>query len=731
MANAEAGAAYVSIIPSMKGFGDRLGKGIKSAVSGVAKVGGAAFAAIGAGAIAAGKQALQSFSDYEQLSGGIEKIFGEAAGQVESDASRAYATAGLSANDYMRQVSSFSSSLKQSFGGDVVKAAERANMAMVDMSDNVNIFGSNMQDVQNAYQGFAKQNYTMLDNLKLGYGGTKEEMQRLIADANRWEKANGKAGDLSIEKFGDVVQAIHDIQVQQGIAGDTAYEAAHTIAGSWAMAKASFQNWMAGLGNDQADMGQLTSQLIESVQTVITNVAPRIAQIGKSIVDSLPEIAQTVATAVPGIAGPILAALGSLFADIAVNAGPGIMAAAAQMWQTLQDAIYQAQGQLLINFGIDISPLTATFERIVNAAQTAFGSIDYQGLQAGLASLGAGFAQIQEAISLIDWSPLFDGIVSGINSIVAVLGPCGERLQQVFADPATQQAMQVLVGALGAIADVIGNLLAAAIVDAVELFAKFVETVTSVTLGIQSFVADASAELSGFAAFVMAIPGNIQAAWSAIAGFFSGLWSGIVSAATGIWNGFVSFIFGIPGQIQGAFAGIAGYFSGIWSNIVSGARQGFSSLLSHIQSIPGQIVGFFQSIPSKIEAVFRSIHVPTLHVEGGFNLDPANFSIPHISFYAKGGIAKSAAVLGEAGAEAIVPYESANIRPWAQSLASALMRYVSDGGGDDDALEEIIALLKALLGKDTDIYLDGDTLVGRTAEAMDRALGARKLAGAR
>lgn len=731
MANAEAGAAYVSIIPSMKGFNDKLGRGIKSAVSGVAKVGGAAFAAIGAGAIAAGKQALSSFSDYEQLSGGIEKIFGEAAAQVESDASRAYVTAGLSANDYMRQVSSFSSSLKQSFGGDVVKAAERANMAMVDMSDNANIFGSNIEDIQNAYQGFAKQNYTMLDNLKLGYGGTKTEMQRLIADANAWEKANGKAGDLSIEKFGDVVQAIHDIQVQQGIAGDTAYEAAHTIAGSWAMAKASFANWMAGLGNDQADMGQLTSQLIASVQTVVTNVAPRIAQIGKSIVDSLPEIAQMVATAVPGIAGPILAALGSLFADIALNAGPGIMAAAAQMWQTLQDAIYQAQGQLLINFGIDISPLTATFERIVNAAQAAFGSIDFQGLQAGLASLGDGFTQIQEAISLIDWSPLFEGIVSGINNVIAVLGPCGERLQQVFADPATQQAMQVLVGALGAIADIIGSLLAAAIVDAVELFAELVETVTSVTLGIQSFVGDASAELSGFAAFVMAIPGQIQAAWSAITGFFSGLWSGIVSAATGIWNGFVSFIFGIPGQIQGAFSGIAGYFSGIWSNIVSGARQGFSSMLGYISSIPGQIVGFFSSIPGKIEAMFRSIHVPTLHVEGGFNLDPANFSIPHISFYAKGGIAKSAAVLGEAGAEAIVPYESANIRPWAQSLASALMRYVSDGGGDDDALEEIIALLKALLGKDTDIYLDGDTLVGRIAEAMDRALGARKLAGAR
>lgn len=681
MANAEAGAAYVSIIPSMKGFGDRLGKGIKSAVSGVAKVGGAAFAAIGAGAMAAGKQALQSFSDYEQLSGGIEKIFGEAAAQVESDASRAYVTAGLSANDYMRQVSSFSSSLKQSFGGDVVKAAERANLAMVDMSDNANIFGSNIEDIQNAYQGFAKQNYTMLDNLKLGYGGTKTEMQRLIADANAWEKANGKAGDLSIEKFGDVVQAIHDIQVQQGIAGDTAYEAAHTIAGSWAMAKASFANWMAGLGDDQADMGQLTSQLIASVQTVVTNVAPRIAQIGKSIVDSLPEIAQMVATAVPGIAGPILAALGSLFADIALNAGPGIMAAAAQMWQTLQDAIYQAQGQLLINFGIDISPLTATFERIVNAAQAAFGSIDFQGLQAGLASLGAGFAQIQEAISLIDWSPLFDGIVSGINSIVAVLGPCGERLQQVFADPATQQAMQVLVGALGAIADVIGNLLAAAIVDAVELFAKFVETVTSVTLGIQSFVGDASAELSGFAAFVSAIPGNIQAAWSAITGFFLGLWSGIVSAATGVWNGFVSFIFGIPGQIQGAFAGIAGYFSGIWSNIVSGARQGFSSMLGYISSIPGQIVGFFSSIPGKIEAMFRSIHVPTLHVEGGFNLDPANFSLPHISFYAKGGIAKSAAVIGESGAEAIVPYESANIRPWAQSLAREAAKYAEPGGG--------------------------------------------------
>ena len=153
MANAEAGSAYISIIPSMKGFDSKLSSGISEAVGKVGKVAAAAFAAVGAGAAAAGKAALDSYSDYEQLSGGIEKIFGDAAGQVQEYASQAYVAAGLSANDYMRQVSSFSASLKQSFGGDVVAAAERANMAMVDMSDNANVFGSNIEDVQNAMKG--------------------------------------------------------------------------------------------------------------------------------------------------------------------------------------------------------------------------------------------------------------------------------------------------------------------------------------------------------------------------------------------------------------------------------------------------------------------------------------------------------------------------------------------------------------------------------------------------
>ena len=168
MANAEVGSAYVSVIPSTKGFNEGVATaafdGMKTAALGVT----AAVAAIGVTMIAIGKQSLDAYANFEQLSGGVEKIFGEASSQVMANAQAAYAVAGVSMNQYMDQLNSMGAALKQSFGGDVVAAARAGNMAITDMADNASIFGSNLQDIQNAYQGFAKQNFTMLDNLKLG-----------------------------------------------------------------------------------------------------------------------------------------------------------------------------------------------------------------------------------------------------------------------------------------------------------------------------------------------------------------------------------------------------------------------------------------------------------------------------------------------------------------------------------------------------------------------------------
>lgn len=293
MANTEVGSAYVTIMPSMKGFQ----KGVESGISSTfGKLRGVIAGAFSTAAVAAfGKAALDAYADYEQLAGGIETLFKDASGTVMKYADNAYKTSGLSANRYMEQVTSFSASLLQSLGGDTQKAAQYADQAVIDMSDNANKMGSSMQSIQDAYQGFAKQNYTMLDNLKLGYGGTKEEMERLIADANRVKRANGEMADLSIDSFADVTEAIHIIQEEMGIAGATAEEAEGTISGSVGAMKAAWNNWVTGLGNDNADMKVLTDQLVETVITAAGNVIPRMGEIVTTLGEALKEQAPVVA----------------------------------------------------------------------------------------------------------------------------------------------------------------------------------------------------------------------------------------------------------------------------------------------------------------------------------------------------------------------------------------------------------------------------------------------------
>ena len=292
MANTEVGTAYVTIMPSMKGFQKGVENGISSTFG---KLKGVIAGAFSTAAVAAfGKAALDAYANYEQLAGGIETLFKDASGTVMKYADNAYKTSGLSANRYMEQVTSFSASLLQSLGGDTQKAAQYADRAVIDMSDNANKMGSSMQSIQDAYQGFAKQNYTMLDNLKLGYGGTKGEMERLIADANRVKQANGEMADLSIDSFADVTEAIHIIQTEMGIAGATAEEAEGTISGSVGAMSAAWDNWVTGLGNDNADMKVLTDQLVETVITAAGNVIPRIGEILGTLGETLKEQAPVV-----------------------------------------------------------------------------------------------------------------------------------------------------------------------------------------------------------------------------------------------------------------------------------------------------------------------------------------------------------------------------------------------------------------------------------------------------
>nr|DAG10858.1 MAG TPA: tail tape measure protein [Caudoviricetes sp.] len=286
------------------------------ALKGVATVGLAGVGTAVAALAGVGKSALDAYATYEQAVGGVDTLFKDASSTVQKYAAEAYRTAGVSANEYMTQVTSFSASLISSLGGDTAKAAELGNTAMIDMSDNANKMGTDIESIQQTYQSLARGNYAMLDNLKLGYGGTKSEMERLIQDANKVKQANGEMGDLSIDKFSDVVQAIHIMQEQMGISGTTAKEAATTIEGSVGMMKAAWQNWLAELGKDNADINGLTKQLVDSVGTVIQNVGPRIAQIITGITAALPQLFSSLGSTLPAlvmqILPPVLGALGQL-----------------------------------------------------------------------------------------------------------------------------------------------------------------------------------------------------------------------------------------------------------------------------------------------------------------------------------------------------------------------------------------------------------------------------------
>lgn len=313
------------------------------------------------------KQAVNGYADYEQLVGGVQKLYGnmgqsleeyaaehggmtdevkaqwqsleDAQNLVLKNANEAYKNAGMSANEYMETATSFSAALISSLGGDTVKAAEQTEVAMEAISDNVNTFGSNMEDVTNAFKGFSKQNYTMLDNLKLGYGGTQAEMKKLIEDANEYARSIGQASDLSIDSFSDIVTAINLIQQKQSIAGTTAHEAAATISGSIQMTKTAWDNLVAGLGNKDADLSSLINNVVTSAETVFNNVLPIAEQ-------ALVGIGSFVATIIPTVVDKIPSMLSAVLPSLVSSAGQ-LVTSLAQAFMTGIPALMQTGIELL------------------------------------------------------------------------------------------------------------------------------------------------------------------------------------------------------------------------------------------------------------------------------------------------------------------------------------------------------------------------------------------------
>lgn len=429
------------------------GEKIKSGLATAAKVGAAGLAVATTAAGALTKAALDSYGDYEQLAGGVETLFKESADVVMKYANNAYKTSGLSANQYMETVTSFSASLLQSLGGDTEKAAKYADTAITDMSDNANKMGTSMDMIQNAYQGFAKQNYTMLDNLKLGYGGTKEEMQRLLDDAT---KLSGIEYDIS--SYADIVDAIHTVQTEMGITGTTAKEASQTIQGSVSAAKSAWANLVAGIGDENADLDQLIANVVDSVATAGENIIPRVEKILAGIGATVEKLAPIIGEKIPPLVADILPPLLGAAASLISSVGTGILAqlpklvpVAVQMIMTLVkgltdslpqivssavdiilalvegliDALPQLIEQAPVIIGTLVTSLIQNAPRLLSAAVNLMGAL-VRGIINCIPNIGNAMAGIINSInnaigdiinSALNWGKdLIDNFVSGIKS---------------------------------------------------------------------------------------------------------------------------------------------------------------------------------------------------------------------------------------------------------------------------------------------------------------------------
>ena len=526
---------------------------MKNGLSTAAKVGAAALTAAATGVAALTKSSIDQYAEYEQLVGGVDTLFKEASDTIQQYASNAYKTAGVSANTYMEQATAFSASLIQSLGGDTQAAAEYANQAIMDMSDNANKMGTDIESIQQTYQSLMRGNYAMLDNLKLGYGGTKSELERLVADA---EELTGQALDPS--KFSDVITAIHAVQENMGITGTTAKEAATTIEGSVGMMRAAWDNLLVGIANDNGDLGSLTYEFADTVETALSNILPRVKIILGGIGQVIADMGTIIAQTLPEMISTVLPSLISAGAQLLVGLVAGIISALPQLAASVPEIV-----SALYTSIVSAGPQLAT-------AGTQLLSMFTSGIETGIPDLISRLPQIIEGIlnfiaenlpSILDMgvqilTSLQDGIINSISSLVSSLPQVISAITGFIADnlPAIVNAgISVLVN------------LASGIVSAIpQLVAVLPQIISAIVNGVGNLMGS-----------IVDIGENIV----------QGIWEGIQNMATWIKNKVTGFFSGIVDGVKGLL-GIhspSTVFADMGKNMALGLGGGWDNEYSHIR----------------------------------------------------------------------------------------------------------------------------------------------------
>lgn len=576
----ELGQAYVQIMPSAKGISGSM-SGIldpeaeSAGNSAGLKIGSALKVAAIAGVVATGaalgkliSSSLSEGADLQQSLGGVETLFKDNADKVKKYATEGYKTAGMSANAYMETVTGFSASMIKSLNGDTAKAADLSNQAIVDMSDNANKMGTNVGDIQNAYQGFAKQNYTMLDNLKLGYGGTKEEMQRLLTDA---QKLTGQKYDIS--NFSDITQAIHAIQTEMDITGTTAKEAATTFSGSFDSMKAAMSNVLGNLSLGRDLQGPLNALVSTTSTFLFENFIPMVGNIFKAL---------------PGAISTFVSAAGKeLSSKLGLSIGSGMSGFGEKITKTIApiiDGFKVAFGQLPALFNTVVSSVTP----IITKIGTAFTQLDFSGIQ-----------------SLI--SSIIPAIQTGFTTMMGIVGPALDTLISSFVKMwnAIQPLATVIASALMPVFQVLGAFIGGVLKGAMIALAGTFDTIRVVVGFLTPII---SAVVNVFKAFAPVLATVAQWVGTAI-GFFASLGSagtslkGLISSA---WTNMRSVISTVVGGIGSSIRTAQGVFTSL-KTAGNSLKDGIHLAFLYMQNIISSVGNVIKSIINGIRGTFSSL----------------------------------------------------------------------------------------------------------------------------